>query len=77
MIKRVKELTQLPPGHVPEVGGFANPMRGHKDELIFSRVTGHPNYADNNTWFDSHECWVCQRHSKLSVTVAMADRIVD
>ena len=77
VISRVKKLISLPPDHVKEVGCFSNPMRGHKDVIIFSRVTGHPNLADNNIWFDNHECWVCDKHNKMSVTVSMADKIVD
>ena len=52
-------------------------MRGHREELIFTRVTGHPNTPDNNVWFDANECWVCARHNKLSVTVGMVDKVID
>ena len=67
----------MAPNNVAEVGAFANPMRNHISEMIFSRLTRHPNTVDNNTWFDCHECWVCQRHNKLSVSVAMADKVLD
>ena len=77
VIQRVKQLLQLPPEHVSEKGCFSNPMRGHKDELIFTRVTGHPNIPENNVWFDTSECWVCAKHNKLSVTVSMVDKVID
>ena len=77
VITRVKQLLQLPPDHVPEVGCFSTPMRGHKEELIFTRVTGHPNIADNNIWFDVNECWICARHNKMSVSVSMVDKVID
>lgn len=52
-------------------------MRNHEKELIFSRVTGHPNIEENNVWFDTNECWVCQRHNKFSVSVSMVDKVID
>lgn len=72
-------MLQLPPDHVPEVGCFSNPMRQDRkqEELIFTRVTGHPNIQDNNVWYDTNECWVCSRHNKLSVSVSMVDKVID
>lgn len=73
----VKQLTSLPPNNVPELGAFANPMRNHKDEFIFCRITGHPNAIDNDTWFDTCECWICCEHTKMNVVVSTMDRHVD
>jgi len=77
VVSRVKKIISLPPDHVPEVGAFANHMRGHKDQLIFTRVTGHPNYIDNSVWFDTNECWVCGRHSKMTIAASLADSLKD
>ena len=52
-------------------------MRGLKEELIFCRVTGHPNIEGGDCWYDTNECWVCKRHNKLSVSVASAEKLVD
>ena len=52
-------------------------MRDHKEKLVFSRVTGHPNVPENNIWFDCNECWVCERHSKLSISVKLNEKLVD
>ena len=45
--------------------------------MIFSRITGHPNISENNMWFDAHECWICDKHNKLSLSVFMTDALVD
>ena len=67
----------LPPNNVPEIGAFSNPMRQQKDELVFSRITGHPNALDNDTWFDTNECWICGEHNKMNIVVTTMDRHVD
>lgn len=77
VIQRVKKLIKLPPEHVPELGAHANPMKDHKDTLIFTRITGHPNAVDNDVWFDTSECWICAQHSKLTVDVRVSDRRMD
>ena len=76
-IERVKRLLAMPPDQVPEAGGAANPMAGHGEALIFSRVTGHPDYPDGNQWFDASECWICERWSKCSFRVANCHAMPD
>ena len=77
IIHRVKQLVTLPPDHVPEIGSFANPMRNHRESMIFTRVTGHPNIQDRDCWFDTNECWICHKHSKLSIQVASSDKMIE
>ena len=76
-IERVKRLLAMPPEQVPEPGGAANPMNGHAQELVFSRVTGHPDYVDTNQWFDASECWICDRWSKCAFRVANCHAMPD
>ena len=52
-------------------------MRDHRENFVFSRITGHPNAIDNDVWFDSSECWICAEYNKLSVVVSTNDRHVD
>jgi len=52
-------------------------MRGHREKLVFSRVTGHPNIEEDSIWFDSHDCWICDKHNKLSISVSTVDKLVD
>ena len=77
VIQRVKALITLPPDHVRERGAYANPMRDFKEHFVFSRVTGHPNIAENNHWVDSCECWICDQHAKMSVNVQMTEHLQD
>jgi hypothetical protein len=67
----------LPQNHVPDVGSYANPMRGHKEKCIFSRIIGHPDLSDNNEWFDCTECWICDRWSKRSIKICRANAVPD
>ncbi len=67
----------MPNDNVSEKGGYGNPMRGLKDQLIFTRITGHPNTIDNNVWFDTGECWVCEQHNKFTVEVSSDERLID
>ena len=76
-IERVKRLLALRTDQVPLAGGAPNPMHGHSETLIFSRVTGHPDCPDVEQWFDASECWVCNRHSKCSITVAHCHELQD
>ena len=48
-MERVKYLLQMIPENIQNVKGtFNNPMRQHSNQLIFSRVTGHPDLPENN-----------------------------
>ena len=76
-IERVKTLLALNPNQVPEPGCAANPMYGHGAEMIFCRVTGHPDVPDANQWFDASECWICDRWNKCSFRVANCHAMPD
>ena len=76
-IERVKRLLALRTDQVPRAGGAPNPMLGHSETLIFSRITGHPDCPDAEQWFDAAECWVCNRHSKCSISVAHCHELQD
>lgn len=77
-MERVKYLLQMIPENIQnEKGTFNNPMRGHARELIFSRVTGHPDLPENNQWFDCAECWVCEEWSKVNFVVRLEERHLD
>ena len=74
---KIEKLMSLPQNHVPDIGSYANPMRGHKLKCIFTRITGHPDLADNNEWFDCAECWICDRWSKRELKICRANAVPD
>ena len=45
-IERVKRLLAMPPDQTKDMGASANPMLGHSETLIFTRITGHPDYPE-------------------------------
>ena len=77
IMERVKNLINLIPDQVTEKGAWSNPMRGHKSELLFTRITGHPDAKDAHHWVDSSECWICQKWSKVEFKVCANDAVLD
>ena len=67
----------MPPEQTKEMGGSANPMLGHSSTVIFTRVTGHPDYPEVDQWYDSSECWICDCHNKFSFRVANCHEMLD
>ena len=76
-IARVKGLLAIPPDQTKDIGANANPMLGHSDKVIFTRITGHPDLLEQDQWFDSSECWICNRHNKFSFRVANCHELQD
>ena len=50
-----------------------NPMTGYMNEIIFSRVLGSDEIEEGDYWVDSTQCWVCRKHSKVTIAYHLLD----
>jgi hypothetical protein len=77
LVRNVHQIMQLSPNHVPDVGGGGNPMRGHTNQLVFSRITGHPDIPGAEHWVDTNECWICNKWQKKTFSACNLDALPD
>mgnify|MGYP007124604109 CR=1 FL=1 len=50
-----------------------NPMTGYMKDVIFSRILGHADIDDGETWKDCAQCWICDKWNKVGIEFSKED----
>lgn len=54
-----------------------NPMENKNADLLFTRILGQPGMKNAERWLDSSECWICNKHNKLTLQMNEAKAVID